>query len=96
MADASKDTGVIQALAQRLETQRLPWALALKEQVDRGETLSRLDIETLTEVFEDAQRIRPLVDRHPEWQPVVMKMLSLYQEITTTALENEKAAGGSQ
>jgi hypothetical protein len=40
MADASKDDGIIQVLAERLETQRLPRALSLKAKVDGGETLS--------------------------------------------------------
>lgn len=91
MADASKDTGLIVALAKRLETQRLPRALALKDKVDRGETLNDLDLGFLEEVNEDMQKVRPLVERHPEWQPVVAKMLALYNEITSKALENEKS-----
>jgi hypothetical protein len=90
MADASKETGLIVALAKRLETQRLPRALALKDKVDRGETLNDLDLGFLEEVNEDMQKVRPLVERHPEWQPVVAKMLALYNEITSKALENEK------
>jgi len=90
MTDASKDTGLIVTLAQRLETQRLPRALALKEKVDRGETLNDLDFAFLEEVNEDIQKVRPLVDRHPEWQSVAAKVLGLYNEITARALENEK------
>lgn len=91
MADESKDTGLIQVLAERLDTQRLPRALSLKDKVDRGETLADFDIRFLEEVFKDAQRLRPLVERHPEWQSLAAKMISLYQEITDKALENEKA-----
>ncbi len=91
MADTSKDTGLIEVLAKRLETQRLPRALSLKEMVDRGEKLAEVDIHFLETVFEDAQRIRPLVDRHPEWQDLAAKMIHLYKEITDKALENEKA-----
>jgi hypothetical protein len=47
MSDTSKDAGLIQVLAERLETQRLPRALALKEKVDRGATLDEFDIEFL-------------------------------------------------
>jgi len=95
MADASKDNGIIQVLAQRLETQRLPRALSLEDKVNRGETLTEFDIRFLEEVFEDAQQLRPLLDRHPEWQPLAAKMLHLYNQITDKALENEKAKGGS-
>ena len=47
MADTSKDAGVIQVLAERLETQRLPRALSLKDKVDGGETLDEFDIESV-------------------------------------------------
>jgi len=91
MADPSDDAGIIVALAKRLETQRLPRALDLKDKVDRGETLNDLDIAFLEEVSDDMQKVRPLVDRHPEWQTIAAKMLQLYNEITAKALENEKS-----
>ena len=90
MADASTDDGIIVALAKRLETQRLPMALSLKEKVEDGGILNEFDISFLEEVIEDLQKINPLVERHPEWQPVVAKMLNLYNEIATQAVENEK------
>ena len=91
MADASDDTGLIVALAKRLETQRLPRALELKEKVDRGEKLNDLDVAFLEEVNDDMQKVRPLVDRNPDWRTVVEKMLQLYNEITAQALENEQS-----
>ena len=90
MTDKSKDAGVIQVLAERLEKQRLPMALDLKEKVDRGETLNEFDIQFLEQVFKDADKIRPLVDNHPEWQDLAAKLIHLYKEITDKALENEK------
>ena len=95
MVDEPKDAGLIQVLAERMESQRLPRALSLKEQVDRGETLSDFDLQFLTEVFEDAQYIRPLLEHHPEWQSLAAKMIHLYKEITDQALENEKVKGGT-
>ena len=94
MTDTSKDAGLIQVLAEQLETRRLPRALSLKEKVDKGETLDELDISFLEQVFQDAQSIGPLVDRHPEWQELATKMMALYKEITEKALENENARGG--
>ena len=93
MSDTSKDAGLIQMLAERLETERLPRALALKEKVDQGETLAEPDIEFLEQVFKDAGTIRPLIDRHPEWQGLAAKMMLLYKEISDKALENEKTKG---
>ena len=91
MTDESKDAGIIQVLAERMESQRLPRALSLKEKVDRGEPLIELDIHFLEELFQDAQQIQPLLDRHPEWQPLAAKLMHLYKEITEKGLENEKA-----
>jgi len=94
MADSpSKEVGIIVALAERFETQRLPRALALKAQVERGERLSDQDIKFLDQVFSEAGQIRTLLDKHPEWRPLVAQVVSLYQEITERALANEKAAG---
>jgi hypothetical protein len=90
MTDTEYDAALIQVLAERLEKIRLPVALELKEKVDRGDPLNDLDISFLEEVFEDAGKIKPLLDRHPEWKSLAAKMVSLYYEITTKALENEK------
>ncbi len=65
MTESNKDAGIIQVLAMRLETQRLPRALDLKKKVDRGERLSERDIAFLKEVFSDAERIKPMIDRLP-------------------------------
>ncbi len=90
MIDTSKDTALIQVLAQRLVKQRLPRALSLKKRVDSGERLSGLDIQFLEDVFNDAQQIQPLVDRHPEWQNLAARLIQLYKEITDRALTNER------
>jgi hypothetical protein len=92
MTETSKDAGVIQALVERLEKLRLPTALALKEKVDKGEPLNQFDIAFLDEVFEDATRIKPLLDQHPEWQELAARMMHLYHEITVKALQNEKGS----
>lgn len=90
MKDASEDAGVMVALVERFTEQRLPRAVALKERVDNGESLTENDIKFLEEVFRDANQIMPLVDRHPEWQPLAARAIHLYKEITDRALENEK------
>ncbi|MCU0836109.1 MAG: hypothetical protein MUC77_17025 [Chromatiaceae bacterium] len=94
MKKSTQDSGVIQALAERMEKQRLPRALAIKEMVDRGERLGGLDIEFLDEVFRDVGQIKPYLDAHPEWQGIAARMIHLYKEITTKALENEEKAPG--
>ena len=92
MTDSSQDTGVIVALVERFTEQRLPRAIAIKERVDQGQRLSEQDISFLEQVLSDAEKIKPLVDRHPEWQELVAKAVQLYQEITEKALQNEQGS----
>ena len=90
MAQPSEDTGVILALMQRFNEQRLPETLALKKRVELEECLSEYDIAFLEKVFSDANHVMPLIDKHPELQPIATRAVSLYKEITEKALENEK------
>jgi len=90
MKQSSEDTGVILALMERFNEQRLPRALELKKRVEQGECLSEPDISFLDEVFKDANHVMPLVDKHPELQSIATRAISLYKEITEKALENEK------
>jgi len=92
MTEDLKDTGVIIALLQRLEKERLPRALDIKAKVDRGERLGDEDMVFLEQVFSDASKLKPLLDRHHEYQSLVAKVIHLYKSITDKALENEKRA----
>ncbi len=89
MNESEKETGVIMALLKRLEQQRLPVILALKNKVDQGEPLENHDIDFLKQVFADANKVKPMIDKHPEYQDLLAQLISLYKEITTKALENE-------
>ena len=90
MKDPNKDAALVQVLAERMEKQRLPRALELKNRVDQGEVLGDSDIAFLEEVFNDAGQIKPYLDAHPEWQSLAGQLLHLYQMITKQALENQQ------
>jgi hypothetical protein len=90
MKEASHDIGILSVLMQRLEKERLPRALDLKEKVDRGERLNEWDTEYLERIITDAQDALDLIDRHPEYQALYVRVADLYEEITHKALENEQ------
>ena len=90
MAKPSHEDGVILALIERFEKQRLPRLKILKEKVDRGEVLSEGDVRFLGTVMHDAQQSKHLIDRHPEWHSFCSYVIHLYDAITEKALENEK------
>lgn len=92
MNDSSDDANVIQTLIERLSNQRLPRVLDMKDKVDTGEKLGDYDIQFLKNVFSDAQNVKPLVDRHPEYQELAIRVIHLYKEIMDKAMENEKNA----
>ena len=83
------DTGVIQALLKRFDEQRLPRALELKTKVDGGKSLEQFEVDYLEDILNDIRAIKGLVDRHPEYEALVVKGMQLYTEITAKALQNE-------
>ncbi len=93
MTSAENEQGVLAVLVERLEKQRLPRVLDIKARVDKGETLTDPDIAFLGEVMEDAMKVKPLIDNHPEYQELARKVTGLYKEVTDKALANQEQAG---
>jgi len=92
MSASQKDAGTIQAMLQRLNNQRLPRALELKARVDGGGKLEEGDVDFLQAVFADANQAQVYAEKYPEYRPLVTKLILLYSEITSRALENEQGA----
>ena len=90
MTEPTEEDGVILALIERFEKQRLPRLKAINEKTDSGEQLSDGDVEFLDTVIHDAQQSKHLIDRHPEWQAFCATVVHLYETITEKALDNEK------
>ena len=83
------EEGTIAVLLDRAVRRRIPNVLAIKERLDAGGTLSDLEITHLDEILTDARKMQEMVNRHPEFQALAAKMISLYSEITRLAVENE-------
>ncbi len=91
MSNPQDESGVLAALMQRFETQRLPRLLEIQAKVDAGEKLPDYDLAFLDEVMADAVSNGPLFSDHPEYQALAVKVVGLYKEISEKALANEKA-----
>ena len=87
-----EDEGTIQAVLERLNEITLPRALDIRARVDRGESLDENEMQFLKREIEDASSAQPFAARHPEYQTLYDRVVSLYGEITRKALENEKAS----
>jgi hypothetical protein len=84
------DTGIILVALLRFEKHRLPRVTEIKQKLDQGDTLNNFDIEYLGEALNDARNLMPYLDRHPEYEPLVAKVIHYYKIITDEALANEK------
>jgi len=94
VGETSKEDGVIYTLEKRLVEFRLPRALAMKEKVDQGGVLDDRDLDHLEQLLADVGKIPAGVKNDPKFQDIAGRMMQLYKEITTRALENEKAKKG--
>ena len=90
MDQSEKDAGTLMALMLDLEENRLPRALQILDKVNEGGLLCDRDIDFLKKVYEDSRENELLVERHPEYCLLISRCLSLYTEIITKGLENEK------
>jgi hypothetical protein len=91
-SDRRAELGVIQVLLHRFSTYRLPYALQLKAQVDRGELLSEYEMRFLRKVLDEGAQACRLAARHAKYEDLVSQATSLFSEIMSMALENERAA----
>jgi len=88
MSENPNDIGIIEVVIQRLEKQRLPRLLALKDKVDNGESLDDYELEFLEHSMVDARELIPVIDRNPDYQSLAVKVVELYKDISDKALQN--------
>lgn len=92
MTNPDMDLGLIEVLLERLEKQRLPRLLDIQKKVDKGTSLNDLDLDFLESSMKDANKIIPVIDRHPKYQTLAAEVMSLYKDITDKALQIEKSS----
>jgi hypothetical protein len=91
-SNRSAELGVIQVLLSRFDSYRLPYALQLKAQVDRGERLSEYEMRFLKKVLEEGAHACRLAANHAKYAELVSRATGLFSEIMSKALENERAS----
>lgn len=93
MSDENDDA-VLQTLMDRLLRFRLPRLLAVKERVDQGEPLTDDDIVFLKAAMADAQASQQYVMRNPDFHDLGARIVQLYSEVVSKAVENEQGRSG--
>ena len=84
------DQGTIQALLLDYVNHRQPRLLHIHEALLNGELLNDLDLQFLEETVARWDSLRPLIDRHPEYQELIAKNIQLISEISAHAIDNEQ------
>ena len=92
MTDPDMDLGLIEVLLERLEKQRLPRLLDIQKKVDEGTSLNDLDVDFLESSMKDANKLIPIIDRHPQYQKLAAEVMALYKDITDKALQIERSS----
>ena len=87
---SQKEQGVVKTVLDRFNHQRLPALIKLKKHVDNGGVLSDVDVRLLEDSISEAKDGERYAGKHPEFKKLIAEVSSLYQDITTTALENQK------
>lgn len=91
MEKDKKNLAVMVTLLQRCDEQRLPRLLEIKKNVDQGLKLRDHEINFLEEVLQDARENEMYLNNAGnDLKELMAKVISLYQEITQKALENEQ------
>jgi hypothetical protein len=84
------EEGTIAVLLKRAVEKRIPNVLAIRDRLEKGGTLSNLEITHLEEILANSRKMQEMVERHPEFHELAAKMINLYAEITRMAVENEE------
>jgi len=91
MIEFDSDTGVITELLDRFNHLHYPRVCDIKSRLDDGKLLQQADIDFLIRVIASSQNMRGLVERNPEYKPLVAKISHFYYEIIEEAVQNESS-----
>ena len=91
MQHSDDEVGIAQVILKNLIEHRLPRMLDLQQRVNSGECLTDYDIAYIEEALRDANQNKQYEVKFPEYEGLIGQVVHLYREITSKALENQKA-----
>ena len=84
------DSFIFQVLLDYHERYRFPRMQSLHHKVQNGELLDDMDIDFMKSIHTDISKILPMIERHPEYHTLFSRVVSMYREISVSALDNEQ------
>lgn len=79
----------MQALLHESSSVHLPRVLRIRKELSTGKRLDEKDLAFMHEVCKAAGHLKPLVERHFDYQEFYAREIMLLHEITSLALANE-------
>jgi hypothetical protein len=89
-----QEDGVSQAVIERFVEQRLPELMKLEQKVDAGESLDDGELDILERLVESTRDFGEFVGRYPQYEDLVARIASLYEGISSKALDIERQQRG--
>ncbi len=86
----SNKDAMIEVVVERFVKLRLPRALDIKKNLERGEVLCDMDIQFLEEMMRDISHNQHLAEGNQELQNLVARAIHLNKQITEMALANQQ------
>lgn len=83
------EAGTSQVVIERFLKKQLPVLLKMKQEMDEGKTLTSGEMELLDRMLDRADRLNRFVHEHQEYRELAGKIISLIDDITDEALDNE-------
>ena len=79
----------MQAMFHQSSTVELPRVLRIRKDLLSGSRMTENDVAFMRDACQSAAQMKPLVDRHQEYQEFYARKIMLLHEITSLALANE-------
>ena len=83
-----KELGMVQVALKRFNSDVLPALRAMKDKVDRGETLNEREMAQLEDAIKRGKRGDAFADKHPDYRSLVDSANDIYNDIKTRSAAN--------